>query len=268
MISSALKTPTVVSQPPNKDPAVTVSLLRALKDEGVDLFELVVVALALLSLAALAYQAAADPPEDVAHLLRLLDYGVCGVFFLDFLRRFFTAKSKKRYMRWGWVDLLASIPAIEPLRALRLIRILKIIRIMRSYRAIWALTRVLMARKAASAFQIALGVALLTLAFASIAVLTAEAGAPGGTIHSPEDALWWAVVTMTTVGYGDTYPVTWEGRVVAVGLMVVGVGLFGTFTGYVASLFVEEDEAEEARRLRAIENRLERIESLLKAKQD
>lgn len=84
-------------------------------------------------------------------------------------------------------------------------------------------------------------VSVVLVIFGAIAMLQLEKGVEGSNIHNASDALWWAFVTITTVGYGDFYPVTHEGRVVAVILMTSGVGLFGTFTGFVASRFLEED---------------------------
>lgn len=72
----------------------------------------------------------------------------------------------------------------------------------------------------------------------SIAILQFEINAEGSTIRSPEDAMWWAISTMTTVGYGDAVPITPEGRIVAVFLMAAGVGAFGVFSGLVASWFL------------------------------
>lgn len=79
----------------------------------------------------------------------------------------------------------------------------------------------------------------MMIIFSSIIILQVEK-APGSNIFTAGDALWWAFVTITTVGYGDLYPVTLEGRLVAVILMTTGVGLFGTFTAFVASWFVKE----------------------------
>jgi voltage-gated potassium channel len=84
---------------------------------------------------------------------------------------------------------------------------------------------------------------LLTI-FSAIAMLTFET-APDSNIKTPDDALWWAITTVTTVGYGDRYPVTDEGRVVAVFLMISGVGLFAIFTGFITSFFNESGQKEE-----------------------
>lgn len=79
--------------------------------------------------------------------------------------------------------------------------------------------------------------------FGSISLLQVEHDA-NSNIKTAEDAIWWAFVTITTVGYGDKYPVTTEGRIIAAFLMVTGVGLFGTFTGYMTSWFVGSQKKE------------------------
>ena len=99
----------------------------------------------------------------------------------------------------------------------------------------------------------------------SIAILGAETSADSN-IRGPGDALWWAVATITTVGYGDKYPVTPEGRVVAAILMIGGVGLFGTFTAWVASLLLKSgkdnsSETELLREMKLLREHLERLEA-------
>lgn len=90
--------------------------------------------------------------------------------------------------------------------------------------------------------------------------LAFEHNAPGSNIHNYGDALWWAIVTVTTVGYGDKYPVSAGGRGVAVILMLVGIGLIGVLTATVASYFVEEKSDQEKADLN---ERLDRIETML-----
>ena len=84
----------------------------------------------------------------------------------------------------------------------------------------------------------------MIVVFSSIAILQFET-APEANIKTPIDAFWWAYVTVTTVGYGDRYPLSVEGRIIGCVLMTFGVGLFGTFSGFVASLFVEAEMKEE-----------------------
>ena len=79
---------------------------------------------------------------------------------------------------------------------------------------------------------------LLLVVFGSIAMLQFEGGQSAGNIKTAEDALWWAITTITTVGYGDRFPVTTEGRLLAGVLMIAGVGLFGTLSGFIASWFL------------------------------
>jgi len=86
--------------------------------------------------------------------------------------------------------------------------------------------------------------AVLIIIFSSIAILQVEHH-PNSNILTAEDALWWAYVTITTVGFGDLYPVTTEGSIIAAFLMTTGVGLFGTFTAYVSSVFIRSQKKDE-----------------------
>ena len=92
-------------------------------------------------------------------------------------------------------------------------------------------------RRAQSVFLAAVLLTVLLLVFSSLSMLQFEAGSDGN-IRNAEDAMWWAVTTMTTVGYGDRFPVTTEGRLVGVFLMIAGIGVFGSFSGLVASWFL------------------------------
>lgn len=176
-------------------------------------------------------------PEFKA-LLEYVDYAVCALFFIDFLNSFARAENKAKYFfTWGWIDLLSSIPAVEALRVGRVARIVRIIRVLRAIRAMKFLMTHLVARRTSSAFYSILAVSFSIVVIAALAVLRFELDG-GGTIRTAGDALWWAMSTITTVGYGDAFPVTAEGRVVAVVLMTAGVGLFGTLSGAVAGWFV------------------------------
>jgi voltage-gated potassium channel len=100
--------------------------------------------------------------------------------------------------------------------------------------------------------------------FSATAILNLE-NIPESNIKTAEDALWWAFVTTTTVGYGDKYPVTTEGRIMACILMVVGVGLFGTFTGFVANWFMQGSKTETE--IEQIQREIQDIKKMLEKKQ-
>lgn len=207
-----------------------------------ELFALVISVAALLVVAALV---GAPLRPETRELLETADLALCGFFFADFLRSLARADHRWRYLyTWGWLDLAASIPAVDALRFGRLGRIVRILRLLRVVKASRMLMLALRYRRRESAAWAAALVTLVMLFGSSIAILELERRGDGN-IHTAEDALWWSIVTMTTVGYGDHYPVTRGGRLVAVALMAVGVGLFGTLSGMAASWFTEPVLADE-----------------------
>lgn len=146
-------------------------------------------------------------------------------------------------MQWGWIDLISSIPTLDFMRAGRMLRLIRLLRILRAFRSTKHLVLHIFKRRTQGALTAAAIIAVLMIIFSSIAVLQVE-NDPNSNIKTAEDAIWWAYVTITTVGYGDKFPVTTEGRLIAALLMTVGVGLFGTFTAYLASWFVGETKKE------------------------
>lgn len=206
------------------------------------LFMLVLCAWALLILAAGVFT---QWSESTRTILGYADTAVCVIFFGDFLKSLWEAPRKFHYLRtWGWIDLLSSIPVADPLRWGRAARALRILRVVRGVKSARKMAHFVFERREQSAFFSTVLLSLLLLVSGSIAILEFE-GAAGGNIASAEDALWWAVSTMTTVGYGDRYPITAEGRLIAVFLMTAGVGTFGVLAGLVASWFLSP-AAEEA----------------------
>jgi voltage-gated potassium channel len=177
------------------------------------------------------------PPETLK-LLYLLDDLICFVFLYGFIYRFIKAPSKLKFLKWGWIDLISSIPTLSFLRYGRFVRLFRLLRILRAFRSLKYLTAHIFRNRTRGTFAIVTMVAILMIIFGSVSILQVE-NDPTSNIKTPEDAIWWAFVTITTVGYGDKFPVTSEGRIIAAFLMITGVGLFGTFTGFVASWFLE-----------------------------
>jgi len=211
------------------------------------LYQLLMIALCVVSLIVVFIQSAFELDRDTATILNLADWLVCFVFFFDFARTFAAAERKVHYMlKWGWIDLLSSVPAVDWLRWGRAVRLIRLFRIFRSVRATRILLAELRRRRAKATLLTAVLSAILLTFFGAIVVLQFEQPTASPNIGSAWEALWWAVVTVTTVGYGDYYPSSAGGRGVAVLLMVVGVGLFSAVSGYIASWFLSDDTEEDA----------------------
>jgi voltage-gated potassium channel len=207
------------------------------------LLNIIVIILSIYVLGALLIDSIFILPSETSILLNYIDNTICVFFFLEFSLRFYNAESKLRFMRWGWIDLLSSIPMVGIFRAGRVFRLIRLLRIIRAFRSTKALVNHIFANKAKGAFTSISAIAILLVIFSAIGILQVE-NDPNSNIKTAEDAIWWAYVTITTVGYGDKYPVTTEGRIIAAILMTAGVGLFGTFTAFIASWFVSDKNKE------------------------
>ncbi len=203
-------------------------------------WELTILVLSFYVLGALLAQTLVGVSPEMNVLLDRLDAGVCLVFLVDFGLRLRRAPSKLQFMKWGWIDLISSIPAYDILRFGRIVRVIRIIRVLRAFRSVRHIVAFIFRHRTRNLALSSGLLALVLIVSSSIAILAFE-GEANSTIHTAFDALWWAVSTMTTVGYGDKVPVTKEGKVVAMVLMVMGVGLFGVLTGLFARLFVEPE---------------------------
>jgi len=224
-------------------------------------FNVLIFVLSLYVIAILLLEVFIQFTPETLRLIREIDYGICAVFFIDFLVRFFSARNKLKYMHWGWIDLISSIPVFDFFLVGRLFRIVQLLRVLRAFRSMQMLFHYYFKNKVQSAFTSVGIIAVVTVIFCAIGILHVERDAPNANIKTAEDALWWAYVTVTTVGYGDKFPVTSEGRLIAVALITVGVGLFGTFTAYVASWFVEQREEEEDEKKQSVRKKQSMEES-------
>lgn len=196
-------------------------------------------AVAILFLVAYSVQVIMDLPPQQDDFLEMVVWAAWGLFGIDYLANLVLAKNRTHWFFHNIHELLILVlPVLRPLRLLRLVTLLKVLHRTagRSLRG-RVLTYVLSA-------------AVLVSYVGAVAILDAERGAEGSNITNFGDALWWALVSITTVGYGDHFPVTVAGRLVAVGLLLGGIALLGVITAAVASWLVEAvsiegaDEAE------------------------
>lgn len=138
--------------------------------------------------------------------------------------------------------MLSSIPSLDFFRLGRSLRVFRIIRVIRVVKVGKGLYSYIMENKRENIALSAILLTVLLIFIGSAAILVCESGHSNALIKTAQDAIWWTIVTITTVGYGDLYPVTLEGRGVAIFLMFSGVGLFSVFTGLLASWFLKESK--------------------------
>jgi Ion transport protein len=199
-------------------------------------WEMFVFALAILSITNMVLVIFARLPE-VDDVVLTVDVVLSLVFLGDFLARLGNAHDRRRYFvqGLGWLDLISCVPF---LRIARIVRIGRVIRKLRAEGGLQSTLAALGSARASSSLLLVVFVAILMWEFGSMAILAVEARDPAGNIKNASDALWYSLVTMSTVGYGDRYPVTNLGRLIGAVIIIVGVGLFGTITGFLANAFL------------------------------
>jgi voltage-gated potassium channel len=211
-----------------------------LENPGYEIFILALSVLSLANLALLVLPTHLSQQQD--DVILILDSVLTVIFLSDFAYRLLSADSKRAYFfhERGWLDLIGSLPL---LRVFRIFRMLRVGKLVREY-GFGVLGRWLLRERAQSALFVVSFLVILVLEVSSILMLPLEGRSPDANITTAGDALWWGIVTVTTVGYGDQYPVTTGGRIVGVFVLILGVGLFGTFTGFLANSFLSKPKPE------------------------
>ena len=216
--------------------------------------------------------------EATYKLLSVYDNLICIIFLIDFFLNLRGASKKSDYFigQRGWLDLIGSIPSFGIfklgglLRLARLSRLARITRLLRGENK-KALVKDILENRSQYAMFITILLTILVLTISSTLVLQFESKSPDANITTGGDALWYSIVTITTVGYGDFYPVTAEGRITAMFIMFMGVGIIGALASILASLLVggssseEEEEAPSTPPAFTIEEELATIKNELTA---
>ena len=196
-----------------------------------DLAEWPLMGTALIFLGAYAWQVIGPVEGSGADWLETVLWLTWGIFALDYAANLWLAKARRHWFLWNLHELLiVALPVFRPLRLLRLVTLLSVL-----HRTIGETLRGRVATYVAAS-------AALLVRVGALAVLDVEQSAPDAKILTFGDALWWAITTITTVGYGDMYPVTATGRMVAAALMMSGIAVLGVVTASIASWLVQRVE--------------------------
>jgi len=201
-------------------------------------YDLAIGILAIISLIILVVIIFVPLPSSTVDTLNTLENLLCVVFLFDFLRSLRLAPNKWNYFLrgGGWLDLLGSLP-FSRLAVFRVARLFRVVRVMRTLKGN-DFRRMLTQRLAQNTLLFTFVVALILIFLDGGFVLFVEKGAPHANITTYPNAIWWAFVTITTVGYGDYYPVTTLGRTGAIILMFSGLGIIGVLSSYLATTFI------------------------------
>lgn len=198
--------------------------------------------LAIASLPVLLAPFILDLDHAVETVVVTADWIVWGIFAVDYFIRLRLADARWRYVRREWLALIiVVVPFLRPLRVARSARVLRLARL------VTVLSRgIRQARRLLAGHNLHYVLLVTTVVVVVSAVVVSAVEADGeGTIQGFPDALWWAITTITTVGYGDTFPVTTGGRIVGAVLMLSGITLFGLVTANLAAFIVEQDNPDD-----------------------
>jgi voltage-gated potassium channel len=182
--------------------------------------------------------------EDTKGIARIIDIPLTMIFLLDFSSRLLRSHPRRVYFveQRGWLDLLGSLPA--GFKLFRIFRLVRVMRLLREY-GFRNIIRSFIKERANNALLVVIFMVIVVIEFGSMLVAYFEADATGANITTGGDAVWWAFVSITTVGYGDKFPITTGGRAAAFLVLAAGVGLFGVLSGYLANFFLAPAAADE-----------------------
>ena len=206
-------------------------------------YEIFIGLLAVLSLINLAISVLPFS-EDTKSIAAIVNVPLTAIFLADFTSRLLQSHPRRVYFieQRGWLDLLGSLPA--GFRLFRIFRLVRVGRLLQQY-GFRNIVRSFIKERANNALLVVVFMVLVVIEFGSMLVLYFEADAPGANITTGGDAVWWAFVSITTVGYGDKFPITEGGRLSAFLVLAAGVGLFGVLSGYLANFFLAPAPADE-----------------------
>ncbi len=221
---------------------LTIERRQAALDRFERAVEMPLLVLAVAMLPLLVLPMVVDLPESVEDAFIAADWLIWAVFAFEYAVRLVLTPERGRFVRREWPDLLIIVlPFLRPMRVVRSARALRLLRLSRLVAVLGEVTQQARRLLRRHKLHYALFVTLVVVVGSAALALAVESGGAGN-IQTFSDALWWAVTTVTTVGYGDRYPVTAAGRGVAALLMVTGIAFFGVLTANVAAFFLERDD--------------------------
>jgi len=210
--------------------------------------EVIIGILAIVSIVLVAIESLLSVSQSTLMGIYIADLIICIVFAVDFIQRIRASESKSRFMKTNGFEILAMIPAIAlyalgtipaiavAVRSLRLVRVVRVILLLARMRRVMSKTGRFVQRSNLLAL---FGITFSIIFIGAFAALILDSGTENAQITNFSDAIWWSISTVTTVGYGDIVPHSIAGRIMGMGLMVVGIGVMAAFISQVSATIVE-----------------------------
>ncbi len=204
-----------------------------MKHQTSPFYNLTLLFLSIYVLVTLSIEAFVIEDPEIKRVLQYIDFGICFIFLLDFAVNFFRAESKVQFMKWGWIDFISSIPAIDPLRWGRVSKIVRIIRYLRAIKSLKVVIKTLHTSKYETLTLSIFLVVFVSFTLSSAFILEFEQHYKSS-INTAESALWWALLNLLNAKVAITQALSTEGMMMTVLLNKVGLLLFA----YINSLLI------------------------------
>lgn len=215
--------------------------------KGVNLWESFILLLSIYVIIELGYEVIYPLSDAAIWWVNAIDLVICAIFIGDFFYFLYHSDNRKAYFKRYWVDLLASIPFMTFFRAFRLVRAVRIIRMLRGIKALIPIIRRIGMSRTQNILISYVIILTIVMMYCSLAFYSFEKGV-NPNVNEFFDAIWWAFISITSVGYGDIYPLTFEGRMIGIVLTLLGMGLFSLITAGLASSFLQASQRENMRK--------------------
>ena len=209
-----------------------------MRDKGSAAYQLFLLALSLYVLTVVFLETFVITDLEIKQMLQYIDFAVCLIFLLDFFVNVYTAPNKLAYLKWGWIDFIASIPMIDPFRWGRISRLVRIFRFLRTIKSLKVLLHSIQSSRLQS---FSLAVALVTFMVFSLCatlILEFESGSNGG-LNTANEVLWWSFLNLMNAKISIIEAQTQGGLIVTIILNKLGLLLFAYFNALIIAWLIQ-----------------------------
>ncbi|WP_462181794.1 ion transporter [Pseudoalteromonas gelatinilytica] len=210
-----------------------------MKEKGSAVYQLFLLALSIYVLIVVFAETFLVTDPEVSLLLQRVDLSICVVFLIDFFVNFYKAESKLKYMKWGWIDLVSSIPLLDPLRWGRLARVVRILRFFRTIKSLKLLISSILSSKFQSLTLVVLLITFVSFTACASLIMEFEKNSVGG-ISTANEALWWAFLNIMNAKVSISQAQSTGGIIATIILNKIGLLLFAYFNAIMIAWLIKK----------------------------